>query len=250
VDGDCAEEDPETVGMSQAAWESARRIANGDAVALLGKAGALPLAEAVMGKEQLLAVALAALRECSVQQKELGGAPEALRAAAERLAVEVGGAARAAEILGDTALLRSTLEGLLLALAGEASNDSAGEASDACAVDAQTGWSELVPTGYWREVLEAADVAKDGEPAQALAKARKEEWDQDVGVEEGSVVVAEAAYVAAEATSASASEAAEAVLDCRDEWYVILIRIVFVCRHTRQFFLYCLRLQNLKHLHT
>ena len=118
---DSSEEDadePDALHISESAWQSARRLAMGACFARLWSVDALNLAVAALGGggEQLLEALREAVREAGVLQADLPGGPgpDALRAAAWRLAGGTTDAGQLAKLLGCTALLRSALADLLV----------------------------------------------------------------------------------------------------------------------------------------
>lgn len=111
-------DEPDALRISESAWQSARRLAMGACFARLWSVDALNLAGAALGGggEQLLEALREAVREAGVLQADLPGGPgpDALRAAAWRLAGGTTDAGQLAKLLGCTALLRSALADLLV----------------------------------------------------------------------------------------------------------------------------------------
>ena len=111
-------DEPDALRMSESAWQSVRRLAMGACLARLYSVDALNLAVAALGGggEQLLAACREAVREAGALQADLpgGAGPDALCAAAWRLADGEAEAAQLARLLGCTASLRSALTDLLV----------------------------------------------------------------------------------------------------------------------------------------
>jgi hypothetical protein len=112
-----AADEPGALRMSESAWQSARRLAMGACLARLWSVDALNLAvSALGGGEQLLEACREAVAEAGALQADLlgGPGPDALRAAAWRLANGATEAEQLAKLLSSTALLRSALADLLV----------------------------------------------------------------------------------------------------------------------------------------
>ena len=157
-----------TMRLSQAAWAASRRMADGSAIARLAQAGALSVAAAALGSAgRLEGVSRAALRECGALQAEMACAPQALRAAAERLAGAVAGAEEAAELLRRTELLRRALKDVL---AGRPAKEAC-KAAFAAAMLAQEAELAAADAEAAEEAMEEVSavllVAEEAEEAQA-----------------------------------------------------------------------------------